>query len=299
MSVNIEYQKAVSIANFIDKTESENEDYISMIPRENDTYVMWNISDGAGGAGTFCKEWANYLGETIPLNPEEFSDGKSSKWFDKVSIDFFETVIAKKDLTDLMLQKKVFKDGSYSTLSSCWIDKQSKEIFFSSVGDSCIFYFENIDNKYQLKFITSLNKQNEIDDSPKLLNWNIERKDEFPFDSIEISNEFKIIVASDTLAKWVLLNLSIIDFPMLQERFFNQSFLNSLNSEKYEERKINIKNGSNISTIQELFIFLKVISNNKEKYKNEMMQLHSRGEIEIDDFSLIYIEGNVSNEKSI
>ena len=53
MSVNIEHEKFVSIANFLDKTESENEDCASIYSKIEDLYSMYGITDGAGGAGVF------------------------------------------------------------------------------------------------------------------------------------------------------------------------------------------------------------------------------------------------------
>jgi hypothetical protein len=54
-------------------------------------------------------------------------------WFNSISKGFYEDIIAKQDLSDIILQRKVFKEGSYATLTVCWIDRQSNEIFTSSI----------------------------------------------------------------------------------------------------------------------------------------------------------------------
>lgn len=294
MKMSILYEKAVSIANFLDKTESENEDYASIYSNKDDTYSMYEITDGAGGSGIFSKEWSKYLSENIPQNPSKFAYDKSEDWFNIVSKGFYEDIIAKQDLSDLILQRKVFKEGSYATLTVCWIDRLSKEIFTSSTGDSCFFYFEKSNEKYYLKAISSLNLQNEIDEAPNLLNWNIELKQELPFDSFEIENDFILMLASDSLSKWILLNIAMLDFSILTETHFNTHFINSLNSEKYQSRKSNIKLGSNLKDLNDLFDYLKSVSKDNDVFKQSMKILYENNELEIDDYSLIYVEGNVS-----
>ena len=49
-----------SIANFQDKSEEENEDFLK-ISLSTDKYSSFAICDGAGGAGVFSGEWAKYL----------------------------------------------------------------------------------------------------------------------------------------------------------------------------------------------------------------------------------------------
>ena len=115
-----------------------------------------------------------------------------------------------------------------------------------------------------------------------------------PFDSFEIENEFKLILASDSLSKWILLNIAIIDFSILSETHFNVSFINSLNNEKYQSRKSNIKLGSNLKDLNRLFEYLKTASIDNDIFKKSMVNLYENNEIEIDDYSLIYVEGNVS-----
>jgi len=294
MSVNINYQNKVSIANFIDKSENENEDFALIDANHNKSSLFYAVSDGAGGCGVFCKEWAKYLTINIPKNPQLINQSKSMDWFYKISQGFYEEVIAKQDLSDLVLQRKVFKEGSYATLVVCWIDKNSDKLFYSSIGDSCLFYFEKQNQIYQLKTISSLNQQDDIDDSPNLLNWNIEIKQQLPFNSFEIENDFKLILASDSLSKWILLNIVILDSSIMNETLFNKSFINSLQNEKQENRKLNIELGSNLKDLNGLFDFLKTASKGNDVFKQSMTNLYENSEIEIDDYSLIYVEGNVS-----
>jgi hypothetical protein len=149
-------------------------------------------------------------------------------------------------------------------------------------------------NKFYLKAISSLNQQNDIEQAPILLNWNIEIGQQLPFDSFEIENDFKLILASDSLSKWILLNIAILDFSNISEIHFNKSFINSLQNEKQVNRKSYIELGSNLKDLNGLFDFLKTVSIDNDVFKKSMTNLFENNEIEIDDYSLIYIEGNVS-----
>jgi hypothetical protein len=101
-------------------------------------------------------------------------------------------------------------------------------------------------------------------------------------------------MASDSLAKWILLNIAIIDFSSLVDLGLNQNFLKSLNNQNIEFKKSQMKMNHDFKTINNLLNYLKLISSTEDEYIRNMKLLHTNKEIEIDDYSLIYIEGNVS-----
>lgn len=284
--------RSVSIANFTDKTEAENEDYVHEVSSEESTYSKWVLCDGAGGVGVFSKEWAKYLAENVPQDPHEFTK-KPLEWLLKSSKGFHESIIEKADLSDLILQKKVYRDGSYSTLCACWIDKEGDEIFYSSVGDTCLFFFERKDGRFQLRFLSSIDKQDDIDGNPQLLNWNEELKCDLPFDSKDINDTFIIVMASDSLARWIILNLAVLDHQSIAT-IFNSDFLSSLSIEKYALVKEAIKMGHDFHSVDDLLDYIKKLTESENGFREDMKKLHKNHEIEIDDYSLIFINGNVS-----
>jgi hypothetical protein len=284
---------SISLANFLEKTNDENEDFIEIIKSSDENFFSWVLCDGAGGVGVFCKEWAEFLASAMPNNPAEFGID-TRKWFENTSKKFHEAIILKSDLTDLILNRKVYQDGSYSTLTACWFDKIANEFFYTSVGDSCVFLFEENKNGIELKLLSSINDQDEIDSYRNLLNWNDELRKELPFNSFEIINRFICVMASDSLAKWILLNIAIIDFSSLVDLGLNQNFLKSLNNQNIEFKKSQMKMNHDFKTINNLLNYLKLISSTEDEYIRNMKLLHTNKEIEIDDYSLIYIEGNVS-----
>jgi len=293
MEARITWSGAVSMANFKDKKSFENEDFISVLPKESNGYLQWVLCDGAGGSGVFCKEWAAYLGDHIPVNPGLIEQQSLTGWLKDVSGAFHDEVIAHKDLSDLVLQQKVYYTGSYSTLCACWIDRPGHEIFFCAVGDSCIFYFEAGADGYELEYLTSINRQDHVDAPPDLLNWNEKTQQQLPLHSLALEREFVVVMASDSLAKWVLLNLFLMDFASVAG-FFSEPFLASLQEAKYEQQKMNIRLGSGLKTVGELIGFLKMASENDEKFELAMIMLAGGDEMDVDDYSLLIMEGNVS-----
>ncbi|MBK8808643.1 MAG: protein phosphatase 2C family protein [Bacteroidales bacterium] len=293
MGVEFKYN-IVSISNFLEKREEENEDFIDVQSAYNNPYTRFSLCDGAGGAGVFCRDWAMHLAKSVPLNPCNF-DRNTKKWFYNASKEFHDEVIEKKDLSDLILNKKVYRDGSYSTLTACWIDKMANELFFSSTGDSCVILFEKDSEEFKLKYFASMNDQDSMDESPCLLNWLIDLDKELPFHSIDVTNHFIILMASDSLAKWIILCLAMINQDLIAPPIFKDNFLLSINNPKNMLRKEAVNFGShNIKTLEDLFEYLKKVSSAKDIFTSAMQTLYSNQEIDIDDYSLIFIEGDVS-----
>lgn len=95
--MKIEHHKA-SIANFIDKSDSENEDAIHINHSQEGQYSSFALCDGAGGAGVFCKEWAMFLAERVPPDSQHFLI-HSKHWYSETCRLFYENIIEKKDLS--------------------------------------------------------------------------------------------------------------------------------------------------------------------------------------------------------
>jgi len=290
--MEIEYH-SVSVANFIDKSESENEDAINVNHSQEEQFSSFVLCDGAGGSGVFCKEWAMFLAERVPVDPQLFFI-PSENWYSETCRLFYENVIEKKDLSDLILNKKVHRDGSYSTFCSCWIDKINNKVTFSSIGDTCVFYFIHQEDTFHLTYITSINEQHSIDDSPELLNWNIELSKTFPHKEFSISSPFYIVMASDNLAKWILIHLENLDLPFFNPDHFERGFLSSMMNYKYLTLKEDLKKSYSFNSCEGFINELYIIGSNNYVFKEYLKNLYKKKEIELDDYSLIVIKGNVS-----
>lgn len=284
----------ISIANFLDKTESENEDAIHVKSLGN--HNVFVLCDGAGGSGVFSKEWAEYLAKSIPLKPEEF-DIENGFSFNKICNSFYEEVLDKQDLSDLFLNKKLHRDGSYSTLSICWIDELSKEITISSIGDSCCFYFEiESDGGFKLKKLTSINEQESFFSHPHLVNWNYTTPPKFLKERFVLSGSFVVIMASDSLAKWMISCIYILQNDFFNEKNFNISFLKSLEDLRFKNTIDLIEKNldKNPHSLNNLIKGISQMAKDKNIFETEMKQKFYNHELEIDDYSLLIIGGDVS-----
>lgn len=65
--------------------EDENEDAIGI--SENSNFHLFAMSDGAGGAGIYCKEWANFIVNNNP-NSQFYQMKKLTIGF-KISVNHF------------------------------------------------------------------------------------------------------------------------------------------------------------------------------------------------------------------
>jgi hypothetical protein len=289
MSVSLS-TNIVTISKFFEQRENEDFAYNNSL---NEDFNLWVICDGAGGAGVFCKEWAKFIAENLPINPLELQKADEN-WFVKLSENFYENVLSKANLSDLILSKKIHRDGSNSTMSALWLDKKSDGIYFTNIGDSCIFYFSKMENTLILKFITPYNSFNEIEPPcPILLNWNEPTGVDLNLDTYKGENDFIIIIASDSLARWIIQTLSIINYEAVSN-IFNNKFLQSLNEGKYENRKISIRLNNDHNSILGFIDYLKELSESQEVFKNNLKMLFETEQIDLDDYSLIFINGYVS-----
>lgn len=282
----------VSIANFLEKTDSENEDF-TRIDETDKSYLCSVICDGAGGAGVFSKEWAQHLTENAPNTPF-ITEGDSHKWFYNTAKGFYDEFIVNKKLTDLMLSKKVYRDGSYATFCACWLDHKEHTLYYSVVGDSFLFIFSKSENLFTIKEVAPIQNQQSFDQNPELLNWLEESNVQMPLKEFKIEGETIILQASDGLAKWIILNLFILDAVSMNEIGINKSYLDSLSQDTNMLRKESLAIGSGIKSVNQLLCFLEEISGNRNNFESAMKELFEREEIEIDDYSLIYIDVNVS-----
>lgn len=281
-----------SIANYIDKSEDENEDYFIAKTSEDPFFELFCLSDGAGGAGIFNRDWAKFIASEVPI--VLVPNFNWTNWFHTSATKFYDNVISQKDLSDLILSKKVYRDGSFSTLNACWLYKPDNSIYYTAIGDSCLFIFEKIENDYMLSISSTLLHQVTFDDPPKLLNWATDLQHPIKLKTKKLKNSFVLIMATDSLAKWILLNIAIIDFNLFCKLGFSEVLISSLNSGKYLLFKEAIRMGSGLDTIDSLLVFLEEISSNEELFTSELKKIHNQQEIEIDDYSLAVIKGNVS-----
>jgi hypothetical protein len=216
-------------SNPIDKTFEENEDALRVEQYDNSKKLI-AISDGAGGVGIYCKQWAEF----IVANAPEIADINLASWFLSASKEFY-LKYCDVDFGDVETKEKFISGGSYATLLFLWIDYDKKLLNYVAVGDSSLFIFRKVENgTYLPSLIYPINDNEFIDQNPTLLNW----KKANQIDSIKTFSlqEGDILIAgTDSISRWILENLLVVQ-PTETRALLNPNF--KIDNETLEKHKL-------------------------------------------------------------
>lgn len=271
-----------SIYNFIDKvSEQENED--AVLYQENKNGFKLAISDGAGGAGIYCKAWADFLVNCQPEIPFE-NESVIQDWFLKISKKFYETNIDLINKSDPFIIEKFINEGSYATLFYVWWNSRTKILTYSGIGDTTMFVFRKKENDYTPILITPINKQNSLDDFPKLLNWNIKLNYDLSHSEIELKTNDILILCTDSIARWIIYYLIILA-PKVMFGLLNENIIKNKDNDKLENFNLNNKYKSISDLIQKME---KIMSTDLKNIKSVLENQINLGLLEKDDFTMFF-----------
>lgn len=262
--------------NPIDKIFDENEDALRIESKHDDSQKLIAISDGAGGVGIYCKQWAEFLVKNAPI--EIPSEGINS-WFLETSKKFYFQN-SKIDFLDVETKEKFISSGSYATLLLLWLDNKNHILNYVGVGDSSLFIFrKDKKGQYHPIIIYPINNNEFIDQNPILLNW----KKNSQFDSvkkIDIQRGDVIFAASDSISRWMLENLLIIQqadtLNLLKPNFI-------IDHESLENNKLN---NCNFKKIEDIFEAIPKVDSEAINYFENLINNNC---MEADDLTL-YME---------
>lgn len=257
--------------NPIDKTLDENEDALRVLTGDNSKKLI-AISDGAGGVGIYCKQWAEF----IVANAPEIPDSNLNSWFLAVSKEFY-LKYCDIDFGDIETKEKFISGGSYATLLFLWIDYDKKFLNYVAVGDSSLFIFRKVENgTYLPSLIYPINDNEFIDQNPTLLNW----KKANQIDSIKTFSlqEGDILIAgTDSISRWILENLLVAQ-PTETRALLNPIF--KIDNETLEKHKLGVYNFKKIEDIFE------AIPKDKNEAITYFVNLIKNNCMEADDITL-------------
>lgn len=178
-----------------------------IIPNE-DHFLLENpiaVSDGAGGAGLFTGEWAEYLCNHLPVEPistfELFSGWVNSIW--EPFCNKYQSIAEERGIG-----AKFLSDGSWATLLAVWLpDFINQKFRWLAYGDSALFIFDIEEKRMDFCSVKDVNLFNE---SPYLINW---KEDPSPvgFSNGEfiLNNNQIVLLASDAMSQYILLKYLI------------------------------------------------------------------------------------------
>jgi hypothetical protein len=259
--------------NPIDKLLEENEDAIRVDYNEKNSKKLIAISDGAGGVGIYCKQWAEYIVENAPDNvPFE----GLNQWFLGISKEFYLRYCGK-DFSDIGTKEKFISAGSYATLLFLWIDYNKNLIHYVGIGDSSFFILRKDEcENYIPIIIYPINNNEFIDQNPTLLNWKKSHQID-TIKSISIQKDDIILAATDSISRWILENLLIIE-PKITRDLLNSNF--KIENESLEKHKLSDYNFKNC---EEIF---KIIPKDKTTAIHFFENLIKNDFMEADDITL-------------
>lgn len=271
-----------SIHNFIDKDSiDENEDAIAYV--EEPLFDKIALSDGAGGAGIYCKTWANYLVKNQPDIAIE-SKIKADEWFLSLSESFYNENIESINKLDPFILEKFINEGSYATLFFAWLNKETNVLKYIGVGDTTLFVFRKVRETYNPILISPINNQNSLDDFPKLLNWNKELNYDLSTLEIGLKSDDVLIICTDSISRWIIYQLIIL-VPADMQVLLSESIIKNIDKNKLE----NIKFSNMYKNVSELLLKLEdTLDRGLELFKKVLDKQIKLNLLEKDDFTIFF-----------
>jgi hypothetical protein len=276
--------RAITSYDFYSKiNEDENEDAIRIF--ENSKFNLFAMSDGAGGAGIYCKEWANYIVNNQPEFPI-LTNEEANKWFQKISKSFYELIKPTVNYDNIFIGERFDSEGSYATLLYVWVSKTEKKYFISGIGDTTLFYFKKTNDNYTISLIEPISKQLSLEDNPELLNWQKALEYSLLSKSVDYENGDTIIICTDSLSRRIIYQLLLIN-QFETELCLNENINKTYRRDFLEHLKINQR----IFKMKEFVNYLRnLIAMSPDSFRAELRKWVERNELEKDDYSFIIID---------
>ncbi|NQX38836.1 Serine/threonine protein phosphatase PrpC [Pedobacter steynii] len=270
---------------FDKENESENEDAIFYCGASPD-FLKAAISDGAGGAGIFCGDWARHLVNNQPDKPF-LSKDKAEEWFLGVSKNFYDSKVTQLDASDAFIVEKFHNDGSYATLVLIWWDTLRAELYYWGHGDSTLFLFEKNGDRSIPKLIFPIGEQSSLNDPPKLFNWNKKLDQRIQVEKKILKSDDQLILTTDSISRWLILQLMLLS-PMEMPTLLGEQLYSSVSKEGELLESLNLRKEFNSTTALLEFIerglqcpYIIIRKNLSDRIE--------RAELEKDDLSILML----------
>ena len=168
------------------------------------------ISEGEKNKGLYSAEWAQYICKKMPL--EALKSKKGIEYFlDHIWEPFYEE--KNKKIKDPFYRHKFEKEGSYCSLTACWLKNKEDKVLFRclSYGNSAVLVYnkkteELFVPEYGDSIIGFLNNKG-------LINWKDESLREkylIVDEEQELTKNTMVILANNTMAEHLVISYLII-----------------------------------------------------------------------------------------
>jgi serine/threonine protein phosphatase PrpC len=203
-----------------------NEDRFLLMATES-RQLLVAVSDGAGGQGLYCGDWAERLLNELPHDPLPTADAVN-EWLGAFWKDF-QTEFKERARPDPFLHRKLINEGSNATLTAAWVRSDGEGTKLSAVlsGDSPIFICNFSGHPPALRLLHPINANAFLRD-PYLINWReaVDPDKLQILTDIPIAYDDTIILASDGIGQYLLLRslygISSAEHTELTSKLFHE-----------------------------------------------------------------------------
>ena len=266
--------KGVSLKKFTDNIPNE-DSY-----RYSSSFIA--ISDGAGGCGVFADEWSKYLVDHLSENKPITSYEELDLWVEEIWESFYqehETIALK---YDGIFQSKFYSEGSCATIAAAWIvdDHHCK---WMTYGDSVVFHF----NKKTQTLEYSFTKLSDFSKPPYLISCKDPLQEEgFNCGEFTIDEDSIVFACSDALSHYVLMMYMVSDYDN-----YHQEIETIANNQSSDSSMIGIATSiDRLDYYRDVILKLEDASSSEDDFSIFMKNLHNRGLVDIDDFTIVFLK---------
>lgn len=235
------------------------------------------VSDGAGGGGIFAEHWSKYLVEHIPDTPMTTFD-ELNAWIDGVWKPFYDEYEAIAKRKGGLVLKKFYDEGSYATLAAIWPDEKSAK--WMTYGDSVVFCYNWLTHTLQHSPI----RLTDFSNPPYLISIIDELQMQgFKSGKFAVDENCWLFVASDAMSHFIL--TAYMTDPMHKadyEAEIQKAVDAQTRNSQFVYTMLNFTNHNFESELKGL----KEASENEQRFRKKMEDLHKQVELSLDDYSL-------------
>lgn len=242
------------------------------------TQELIAVSDGAGGGGVFAEKWSAYLLEKLPNSPIGTAD-ELDAWLETIWEEYYNAQEEEAKQLNPMLLDKFYDEGSFATLAALWrVSPQACQ--WMSFGDSVVFHYHRKTKKLEHSF----SQLSDFNNSPYLLSCKDElQKQGFRSGAFAIDADSVLLMASDALAHYILMMYAVYHPEEYREDLQAVQAQLSKNS-----NLVRTAMAGNRSQGFEKEVIDALIANaeSESRFKSYLEDLHRKGLLAIDDYSL-------------
>jgi hypothetical protein len=253
------------------------------IPNEDAFFANDNciaISDGAGGCGLFADKWSQYLINKLPYDKPIQSFEELDAWIDNIWESFYNQYERIAQENDGIFLRKFYTEGSYATIVAIW-KVSANQCKWISYGDSVAFHYNPRIHKLEHSF----NQLCDFSKPPYLISCKDPLvKEGFKSGEFQIEEDSVVFVASDALSHYILMM-----YILSESDCFHDEIEIIKQSQSIDSQMIQIAAELDYNFDADVIRRLEDSVSMPEKFEAYVRELHARGILDIDDYTIVFL----------